>query len=216
MVNINNVSDNYIKKTKSSPSTNKTAQSVNREYDSILNGEAKTETIKKFGITHYRYEDCKISDLTAVDKCRVHKDCAAAFKAMKEAAKKDGANLRIVSGYRSSQYQKQVFKSKFNGKYPTSEQMKGRLKYSAPSGYSEHHTGLAIDINVTEEYFKDSKEYKWLLENASKFGFEMSFPEGNAQGLGFEPWHWRYIGKNGEYKHIFEQARQNEPKIIKK
>ena len=93
--------------------------------------------------------------------------------------------------------------------------MKARLKYSAPSGYSEHHTGLAIDINETEEWFKDSPAYPWLLEHAFEYGFENSFPENNSQGLGFEPWHWRYIGVNGENKDIFAQARANDPRFMK-
>ena len=151
--------------------------------------------------------------MVSVGRCQVHSACADAFKEMQAAAKKAGLDIRIVSGYRSSDYQKEVFKRRFNGKYPTQEQMKARLKFSAPSGYSEHHTGLAIDINQTEQEFKNTKEYKWLQENAAKYGFELSFPEDNAQGLGFEPWHWRYVGKNGEYKNIFEDARKNDPRF---
>ena len=188
------------------------------EYDDIINGNTTSSSIKKFGITHYRYKDCSPSDLVAVDKVNIHKDCAEAFKEMQEAAKRDGVNLRIVSGYRSSQYQINVFKKKFkddkgNYAYPTDEQMRNRLKYSAPSGFSEHHTGLAIDINDTEERFKDTKAYKWLQQHAAEYGFEISFPENNAQGLGFEPWHWRYIGKNGEYKDVFNAARRNDPRF---
>ena len=182
---------------------------MKREFDDIINGTETGSEIKKFGITHYRYEDCQKEDLVKVDGFPVKKDCAAAFKEMKTVAKKEGINLKVVSGYRSSHYQIQVFKRKFNGKYPTDEQMKARLKYSAPSGFSEHHTGLAVDINSTEDDFKDTKEYQWLLKNAKKFGFENSFPENNSQGLGFEPWHWRYIGLNGENKEIFKNARKN-------
>ena len=95
------------------------------------------------------------------------------------------------------------------------EQMKARLKYSAPSGYSEHHTGLAVDINETEEWFKDSPAYPWLLEHAGEFGFENSFPENNVQGLGFEPWHWRYVGvKNAQ--EIKESGKCLEEFIIDK
>ncbi len=180
------------------------------EFDDILNGKVLKNKIEKFGITHYRYNDCEPFNLTTVNNFKVHKDCALAFKKMREAAKLDKIHLKVVSGYRSSRYQKQVFKCKFNGIYPTSEQMKARLKYSAPSGFSEHHTGLAIDINDTEDRFKDTKEYKWLKKHAYKYGFENSFPQNNVQNLGFEPWHWRFIGENGEYKYIFEQARQND------
>ena len=53
---------------------------------------------------------------------------------------------------------------------------------------------MAIDINSLEEDFADTKEYEWLLEHAKNYGFEMSFPKNNKQGLGFEPWHWKYTG----------------------
>jgi len=184
-----------------------------REYDEILAGTSTASSIKKFGITHYKYSDCKASDLTSVDYCKVHKACAEAFKKMREDAEKENLDLRVVSGYRSSTYQITVFKKKFKGQYPSNQQMENRLKYSAPSGFSEHHTGLAVDINETEEVFKNTAEYKWLEKHAKEYGFELSFPEDNAQHLGFEPWHWRYVGKNGEYKAVFEAARQNDPRF---
>ena len=191
---------------------------MKREFDDIINGTSKESVINKFGITHYSYNDCDLKDLVRIDGFRVRKDCAEAFKVMKKAAKKTGVNLKVVSGYRSSHYQIQVFRCRFknaNGQYiyPTDEQMKARLKYSAPSGFSEHHTGLAVDINETEDWFRDTKEYTWLCEHAKEYGFELSFPENNSQGLGFEPWHWRYIGINGENKHIFNQARKNDPRF---
>lgn len=190
---------------------------MKHEFDDIINGTEKGPAIKLFGISHYKYEDCPREDLVKVDGFPVKKDCAEAFKKMKLAAKRDGIKIKVVSGYRSSHYQIQVFRCRFkdaNGQYiyPTDEQMKARLKYSAPSGYSEHHTGLAIDINETEEWFKNSPAYPWLLEHASEYGFENSFPENNLQGLGFEPWHWRYVGVNGENKDIFESARRNDPR----
>lgn len=216
MADFNNIKEVKIETdvTDLQTSANKTSSAGKREYDDIISGNATTDTIKKFGITHYRYKDCAPADITSVDKCYVHKDCAAAFKAMRAEAAKSGLKLKIVSGYRSSEYQKQVFKRKFNGKYPTADQMQSRLKYSAPSGYSEHHTGLAIDINETEETFKNTKEYEWLLAHAKDYGFEISFPKNNDQSLGFEPWHWRYVGKDGEYKHIFANARKNDKRFV--
>ena len=186
-----------------------------KELDDIISGNFEADVIQKFGITHYRYKDCDLKDLVRVDGFRVRKDCAEAFKEMKKEAKKEGVKLKVVSGYRSSHYQIQVFRCKFEGKYPTDEQMKARLKYSAPSGFSEHHTGLAVDINETEDWFKDTKEYTWLCEHAKEYGFELSFPENNSQGLGFEPWHWRYVGKNMENEKIFSQARANDSRYAK-
>ena len=192
---------------------------VKRPFDDIIAGTYKGNYINVFGITHYRYDDCVQSRLVeAGDEIKVRDDCAEAFKNMQTAAKKDGVKIRIVSGYRSSEYQIQIFKRKFKnskGKeiYPSDEQMKARLKYSAPSGFSEHHTGLAVDINDTEERFKNTKASKWLNVHAKEYGFELSFPENNVQGLGYEPWHWRYIGKNGENIEIFRSARNNDPRF---
>ena len=183
---------------------------MDKETREILTGKYNADKIEKFGITHYKYKDCVPEDLVVFGK-PLHKDCANALKIMRQAAKKDGITLRLISGFRSSEYQIEIFKCKFKGE-PTEEELKSRLKYSAPSGYSEHHTGLAVDLNSLEETFEKTKTYKWLCANAQKYGFEMSFPKNNAQNLGYEPWHWRYIGINGENKHIFRQARQNDPR----
>ena len=185
---------------------------------SIINAKTDVDKIEKYGVTHYRYEDCDPSRLVKVGNAQVRDDCAKAFRKMQAAAQKEGLNLRIVSGYRSSQYQVNVFKRKFNGKMPTDRAMQNRLRESAPSGFSEHHTGLAIDINETEVSFKNTKEYRWLSQHAIDFGFEMSFPENNAQGLIFEPWHWRYVGKKGQdeaNKEVFAQARNKDPRFNK-
>jgi zinc D-Ala-D-Ala carboxypeptidase len=70
---------------------------------------------------------------------------------------------------------------------------------SAPPGYSEHHTGFALDIgdgsrpeaDVKFE-FENTKAYQWLQANGRRYGLEISFPANNIQGVSFEPWHWRF------------------------
>lgn len=171
----------------------------------IIEGKFIGDKICVFGITHYRYEDCSEKDLVEYGGYKLHKNCLDAFLEMQACAKKENLNLEIVSAYRSSKYQTEVFKRKFTTEIPSDEDFEARLKYSAPSGFSEHHTGLAIDINSTEEDFDQTPEFWWLVGHAKNYGFEMSFPENNAQGLGYEPWHWRYIGKNDEFKSIFLQ-----------
>ena len=159
------------------------------------------------GITHLKYEDCPLEDITEIEGYKLHKKVAEAFKKMKEAAKLDGIEFFLVSAFRSIEYQKEIFPCKFiNKEYPTEEEFLARLQFSAPPGFSEHHTGLAIDINSLEQDFAETIEYKWLLKNAASFGFEMSFPEDNWQKLGFEPWHWRYVGDDIS-KTIFNNAR---------
>jgi len=84
-----------------------------------------------------------------------------------------------------------------------------RAEVSAPPGYSEHHTGYAIDIGDgkapathVEESFGKTEAFAWLEENAARYNFELSFAENNAQGISYEPWHWRYVG-NQESLEIF-------------
>ena len=177
------------------------------EIAQIIKGEYRGKYIKAFGITHYHFGDCTEKDLvfTPEKNIQVHYKCLEAFNKMKEAALIDGIILEIISGYRSSKYQIEIFKYKFkNPNEPTLEELQKRLSVSAPSGYSEHHTGLAIDINSVEDDFAGTKEALWLEKNAPNFGFELSFPKNNKQGLSYEPWHWRYIGDK-ECKKIFIQ-----------
>lgn len=177
------------------------------EYKNISNGTYKGNYVQINGVKHFRYEDANPEDLVDVGGIKVQKELAENFNKMQVDAKKDGVNLYIVSGTRTQNYQITVFKKKFKDKSnPTEAELYSRIRWSAPSGYSEHHTGYAIDINSTETDFEYTKEYKWLLENAGKYGFEMSFPKDNKQKVGFEPWHWRYVG-NDETKKIFQLAR---------
>lgn len=180
----------------------------NTTRQDITVGKYQNNKIVYGGVTHYKYSDCKSTDIVTVNGYKVHKDLAAAFKKMQADAKKEGVTLNIVSGFRSTEYQKTVFPKKFaNKKNPTEKEFISRLKFSAPPGFSEHHTGLAIDINSLEQTFAGTKAYKWLAEHAKDYGFEMSFPRNNKQGLGFEPWHWRYVG-TAEAQKIFSQARK--------
>lgn len=197
------------------PKENKTApkeQAFTPELEqSIINGTYSGRFVKVNGVTHYRYENCKKSDrVSAGNGQLLHKDAADAFKKMQAAAKKDGISLHVHSGLRTTDVQLQLFRNKMVQKHRS---FKENIVWSAPSGFSEHHTGLAMDINCASNSFGSSKEYKWLKAHAKEFGFELSFPENNAQGVGFEPWHWRYIGRNGEYKNIFADARANDSRF---
>ena len=172
--------------------------------EEITKGNYKGEKIVYGGITHYKFVDCAECDLVTCGEKQVHKSLAKAFLKMQSDAKADGIILEVISGFRSIKFQKTIFPCKFKGK-PTEEEFLARLKYSAPAGFSEHHTGLAVDINSLEEDFADTKEYEWLLSHAKDYGFEMSFQRNNKQGLGFEPWHWRFVGTE-EAKNIFKHV----------
>ncbi len=119
---------------------------------------------------------------------RLHKDAASAFENMRQAASKDHVKLQIISGFRGIRAQADIFESKGGGLQAA--------EYSAPPGHSQHHTGLAIDINTLETSFRTSKAFSWLKEHGGEYGFML--PYGNIKGdLGpnNEPWHWVYVGK---------------------
>ena len=122
---------------------------------------------------------------------------AQAFRAMQAAARQAGVELVPISGYRTRDYQEGLF-SRAIRRYGSAE---SAARWVAPPGYSEHHTGLAVDIGALESpetdvetTFEGTPAFAWLKENAHRFGFEISFPRDNPQGVSYEPWHWRYTG----------------------
>ena len=122
---------------------------------------------------------------------RLTPETAAKWQAMAAAAEQDGIRLMIVSGFRSIDYQARLIRKKINAGQSVSE----ILAVNAAPGHSEHHTGRAIDIAtpgsrpLTEE-FEETEAFTWLVENAGKHGFSMSYPRENPGGFIYEPWHW--------------------------
>lgn len=161
---------------------------------------------------HLLYAEAPAAELVPVGDGSVVLRQAAAekFEAMVAAAKADGVNLVPLSGFRSISEQEGVF---FDVKAQRGENTTTRAEVSAPPGYSEHHTGYAVDVG--DDYFpdadlKDSFEntpaFKWLQDNAGYYSFEMSFPKDNPQGVSYEPWHWRFVGDRASLE-TFYRAR---------
>ncbi len=118
-------------------------------------------------------------------------DAAASWAAMQAAAHGVGITLQIVSGFRSIAYQRDLIRKKIKAGQSVSE----ILEVNAAPGFSEHHTGRAVDIaspglQALTEAFETSDAFAWLEKNAATFGFSMSYPRGNRQGFVYEPWHW--------------------------
>jgi D-alanyl-D-alanine carboxypeptidase len=116
-----------------------------------------------------------------------------AWQAMKQAASNDGIDLLMISAFRSVARQTEIIGDKL-GAGMTIEDI---LLVCAPPGYSEHHTGRAIDIATPEDpeleiSFDTTPAFNWLQANASRFGFHLSYPLGNSSGFQYEPWHWCY------------------------
>lgn len=129
----------------------------------------------------------------------LRKIASKALETMFKDAKKDGIYLSAVSGFRSSSYQTKVYNNslRVNGYSYTN-------KYIAKPNHSEHQTGLAMDISTRSvgydlvDHFENTKEGKWLAKNAHKYGFILRYKKDRVKdtGYGFEPWHFRYVGKD--------------------
>lgn len=116
---------------------------------------------------------------------------AAAWAAMRDAALADGIGLMMISTFRSVARQAELVAAKLERGMTLEE----ALEYSAYPGFSEHHSGRAIDIGSDEcrhleEEFETTAAFDWLMRNAGGFGFSMTYPRGNAFGIAYEPWHW--------------------------
>jgi D-alanyl-D-alanine carboxypeptidase len=135
-------------------------------------------------------------------KKQMRKPAALAIEKMFDEAKNQGINLYGVSGYRSADRQKQIFDNRVQAEGEVSAR-----EYVALPGESEHQTGLAMDVGRLEGNFGQSKEGKWLRDNAHNFGFILRYPEGKEHitKINYEPWHFRYVGINPA-KEIYESG----------
>lgn len=123
----------------------------------------------------------------------MRKDAANAFMEMVDAALLDNIILKNMSAYRSYNYQVNLY-----DKYVQKDGKEAADIYSARPGYSEHQTGLCTDINDISSSFEGTDASNWLVDNAYKYGFILRFPKGKEDitGYTYEPWHYRYVGKN--------------------
>lgn len=123
-------------------------------------------------------------------------EARAAFEEMARAATADGLELVAFSTFRSYDYQVQLYND-----YVARDGKDAADRYSARPGFSEHQTGLAFDISgpggIDFGTFGETKEGKWLRDNAHRFGFILRYPEGKEHitGYMYESWHFRYVGK---------------------
>ena len=173
--------------------------------DADANQQRIAETLKQLGVPEGflagyrlpRHEEC--NDLVSVGldmfdrEQRLERETAAQWHAMVAAAKADGVVLLMISAFRSFDYQRKIIERKL-AEGQTLEQI---TRASALPGYSEHHTGRAIDIGTPgseplSEEFEKTPAYAWLTRRANEFGFSLSYPRGNSWGIMFEPWHWRF------------------------
>jgi len=120
-------------------------------------------------------------------------DAARAWEAMRKDARQHDIRLQPVSGYRSVAYQTELLRKKLAADQPLDR----ILRVTAAPGYSEHHSGDAIDITTQgvtplSQDFSNSRAYEWLRTHARLYGFRESYPNHNRHGIEWEPWHWCY------------------------
>jgi D-alanyl-D-alanine carboxypeptidase len=120
---------------------------------------------------------------------------AAAWARMRDAAAAQGIILLPLSGFRSIGRQRQIIEAKL----AAGQVLGDILCVLAAPGYSEHHTGAAVDIGTPgetplTEHFARSAAFAWLASRAADFGFGLSYPRGNPHGIAYEPWHWFHSG----------------------
>jgi len=116
---------------------------------------------------------------------------AAAWERLSAAARGDGVELRIASAFRSVERQAEIVRKKLQ----SGLSIAAVLSVCAPPGFSEHHSGRAVDVDTPDcpplaGAFAQTAGFRWLSLHAREFGFTLSYPQGNAHGYEYEPWHW--------------------------
>ena len=163
--------------------------------------------VDKFNINmlvnkHFKLNsDFKVPDLVKVDKkytnndnVMMNREAYESYIEMSEALNKENLGIFITTAYRSYDEQKELcdyYKKLYGNEYVK--------KYVAQPGFSEHQTGLAIDIgSVKSKTFASSKEYKWMIKNAYKYGYILRYTKRFEEETGFrnEAWHYRYVGRD--------------------
>lgn len=126
---------------------------------------------------------------------------AARWMELQAAAHRDGVTLLLASAFRSLEYQRQMFERKI----AAGQFLEQILKVNAPPGFSEHHTGRAVDLTTPgcsplSAEFETTAAFDWLVRHAHRFGFAMTYPRENPFGMDYEPWHWTIQQEAGRGK----------------
>jgi D-alanyl-D-alanine carboxypeptidase len=165
--------------------------------------EIDEQLLSKYSKVSFLNENYIPSDIEQIDDDYIlegkddqyfHGDAMRFLERMLDAAERDDVDLKIISGYRSFDEQREVK----NGH--TTVFGEGANAFSADQGFSEHQLGTTIDITTpeigaTSASFGETEAFEWLQENAHKYGFILSYPEGNTFYI-YEPWHWRFVGRD--------------------
>jgi len=161
------------------------------------------QLLKKYSKIYFLNENYQPSETQVIfsdytirknQEYRAHVDVIYFLQNMINDARKEGLDLRVISAYRSFDTQVNL---KAQNKVTYGANTANR--FVAEQGYSEHQLGTALDLTTTQladtsVTFERTPEYQWLIANAYKYGFILSYPKGNEY-YAYEPWHWRFVGK---------------------
>lgn len=117
-----------------------------------------------------------------------------ALEKMAQAAKKDGVTILVSSAYRSFEYQRKLFE-----RYSRQYGEKKTETFSAKPEYTQHRLGTVVDFGSISDEYAATEAGKWLLKNAGRYGWSLSYPDGCEKITGYKPecWHYRYLGEDG-------------------
>ncbi|BAY21350.1 putative D-alanyl-D-alanine carboxypeptidase [Calothrix sp. NIES-2100] len=181
----------------------------------------KTTTSNQLAYGHFPYAQAERNQMMLIGSYAsgadqrfeyLNTEAVQAFMKMTYAAREVGIWIIPVSGFRTIEQQQKLFQDQIKRRGSEKE----AAKISAPAGYSEHHTGFALDLTDGKSpkkditlAFENTDAYRWLTKHAQEFGFELSFTRNNKQGVSFEPWHWRYVG-SANAAAIFANAKNQQ------
>lgn len=184
------------------------------------------ELLKKYSKVFFLNDNYAPSDLKTIPSeytynpnrtYKIHREVWPYLRELMDDARDDGIDIQIISAFRSFGDQ-----SILKGNYVVTYGAGSANQFSADQGYSEHQLGTAVDftnstVGATFSGFGPSETFKWLEENGHKYGFTLSYPEGNGY-YQYEPWHWRFVGEDladdlydeGDYFYDWSQRKIDE------
>lgn len=153
--------------------------------------------INKFYYVDKEYVPNHLEEITICTKGSLYlvEEAKIQFEKMCQDVQKENLKIRAISAYRDYTYQLNLY-----NKYLVHDTKKNVDTYSARAGYSEHQSGLTVDLdNTVTDFnnFESTDEFLWLEENAYKYGFILRYPKNKEKitGYSYEAWHYRYVGK---------------------
>ncbi|AFY39406.1 D-Ala-D-Ala carboxypeptidase [[Leptolyngbya] sp. PCC 7376] len=200
-----------------------TSETTGASTESAITETTEPETTSNTGVQpdqllgHFAYDEAPSWELEFVypsGTLKLRPAAAEKYRQMSAAARQNGINLKLISGFRSIEEQEYLF---FEVKEQRAQDATKRAEVSAPPRHSEHHTGYAVDIgdgNVPgtnlSPSFENTAAFNWLQSNAARFSFELSFPRDNPQGIAYEPWHWRFVGDQDSLELFYKSRNFSE------